>query len=276
MKTKRDIYIVSDSAGDTAFNVAKAALSEFDDLEVNYQRYPFINNSDKVAAVLNKVNENKDNAILFFTIVSPKDAQYVVDFCNTNGICAYDIMSPILSVIAKNTKLSPSHKIGAVHQLDSGYFDMISAVEFALLNDDGQHPAGFKEADVVLLGVSRTSKTPLSLFLANSNIKVANLPLVPKAQIPEELWEVDPKRIVGLTTDLNVLKKIRRQRMIAYGLNPDTVYSDESELKEELDYSEKLYDKLGCLVINTADRSIEETASIIMEKLNLGHFSAKK
>ena len=149
---------------------------------------------------------------------------------------------------------------------------MISAMEFTLTNDDGKNPKGFLDADLVLLGISRTSKTPLSLYLANKNIKVANLPLVPTAKIPDELWKVDPKKIVGLTNDMNVLLKIRRQRMIAYGLDPDTTYSAEDEIQKELDYSNGIYEKLGCPVINTADRSIEETAALIMEQLNINGY----
>jgi len=146
-------------------------------------------------------------------------------------------------------------------------------MEFTVNNDDGKNAKGLLEADLVLLGISRTSKTPLSLYLANKNIKVANLPLVPKAAIPDELWRVNPKKIVGLTNDMNVLTKIRRQRMIAYGLDPDTAYSEEDEIQRELDYSNKIYKELGCPVINVADRSIEETAALIMEQLNINGYT---
>lgn len=273
MKKNQSIYIISDSAGDTAFSTTKAAISQFPDLEVTYHRQPFMTNVQKINEVLETIKKDVD-PILFFTVVSPENTKLIVNFCEDNHIPYHDILNPMISLIEKTTQNTPIHEAGAVHQLDSGYFDMISAVEFALVNDDGKRPAGFLEADIVLLGVSRTSKTPLSLFLANNNIKVANLPLVPKTEIPEELWQVDPKKIVGLTTDLNVLQKIRRQRMIAYGLDPNTTYSDEQELIEELEFSRKLYDKLGCLVINTADRSIEETASIITEELNLAHYNS--
>ncbi|GKQ42655.1 putative pyruvate, phosphate dikinase regulatory protein [Companilactobacillus sp. RD055328] len=271
MKKKQSIYIISDSAGDTAFSTTKAAISQFSDLDVTYHRQSFMTDASKIKSVLETIREDTD-PILFFTIVSPDNTKLIIDFCKENNIAYHDILNPMISVIEQTTQITPNYEAGAVHQLDTGYFDMISAVEFALVNDDGKRPTGFLEADIVLLGVSRTSKTPLALFLANNNIKVANLPLVPKAEVPEELWQVDPKKIVGLTTDLNVLRKIRRQRMIAYGLNPDTTYSDEQELIDELEFSKKLYEKIGCLVINTADRSIEETASIITEKLDLGHY----
>jgi len=120
-----------------------------------------------------------------------------------------------------------------------------------------------------LLGVSRTSKTPLSLFLANKNLKVANLPIVPQAHIPKQIWEVDPNKIVGLTNDPEVLNTIRKERMIAYGLNPDSAYSDIDKIKEELNFAKDLYEKLGCITINVASLSIEETASVILNVLDL-------
>lgn len=271
MTKKQNIYIISDSAGDTAFSVTKAAISQFKDLEVQYHRFPFMTEKTQLLETLDNI-EDKENSILFFTIVSPENTKVIINYCETNNLKYNDILNPLISLIQQKTGITPNYEAGAVHQLDSKYFDMISAVEFALVNDDGKHPAGFKDADVVLLGISRTSKTPLSLFLANQNIKVANLPLVPQAQIPDELWDIDPKKIVGLTTDLNVLTKIRRQRMITYGLDPDTTYSGEDEIVKELEFSNALYKKLDCLVINTADRSIEETASMIMDHLDLGHF----
>lgn len=167
----------------------------------------------------------------------------------------------------------PDQKIGAQHSLNQKYFDRISAMEFAVMYDDGKDPKGFLEADVVLLGVSRTSKTPLSLFLANKNLKVANLPLVPETHIPKEIYEIDPKKIIGLTNDPSVLNEIRRQRMIAYGLNPDTTYSSMDSINKELESAQALYKKLGCYVINVAHRSIEETAALILEHLGIDDYA---
>ena len=136
----------------------------------------------------------------------------------------------------------------------------------AFRKPDG-YPSGFLKADIVLLGVSRTSKTPLSLFLANRGYKVANLPLVPKTHIPDQIYQVDPKKIFGLTNDPSILNNIRRERMISYGLNPDTTYSNMDNIQAELDFAMELYKKLGCPIINVANKSIEETATLIMESL---------
>ena len=193
----------------------------------------------------------------------------VIRFVREHHIQSVDILSPAIESIQKLTGLKPEQKIGAQHKMNQKYFDRISAMEFAVMYDDGKDPKGFLEADVVLLGVSRTSKTPLSLFLANKNLKVANLPLVPDTHIPKEIYQIDPKKIIGLTNDLSVLNEIRRERMISYGLSPDTSYSNTDAIKKELDSAQKLYDKLGCFVINVAHRSIEETAAIIMNHLGV-------
>ena len=173
-----------------------------------------------------------------------------------------------MKVMQAATGLQPEGVPGLVHNLTDTYFDRIAAMEFAVTYDDGKDPAGLLKADIVILGVSRTSKTPLSLFLANRNLRVANLPLSPQTQLPDELWQVDPKRIFGLTNKPSILRKIRQERMISYGLPADSAYSDTEKISEELAYAEKIYKKIGCLVIDVSNKSIEETATLIMESVD--------
>lgn len=267
-KKEVNIVIISDSAGDTAFNNAVAAAAQFPDAQINYRRYPFIINKEKLEETFKEV-ENYPNLIIIYSLAKDEMQIPVIRFVREHHIESVDVLSPAMEAIQKTTGLRPQKKIGAQHKMNQKYFDRISAMEFAVMYDDGKDPKGFLEADVVLLGVSRTSKTPLSLFLANKNLKVANLPLVPDTHIPKEIYKVDPKKIVGLTNDLSVLNEIRRQRMISYGLNPDTTYSNTDAIKAELDSAKKLYDKLGCYVINVAHRSIEETAALILKHLGI-------
>lgn len=270
MSEKQDVFILSDAVGETAERVARAAFTQFPMLDIIYTKFPFVKNDSQLENILKLAKEK--NAVIVHTLVSKETIHTIEDYCQTHDITYYDILNPIIGTFSQISHKEPIRKKGLTHNMDSNYFDMISAMEFTLANDDGKNPKGFFDADLVLLGISRTSKTPLSLYLANKNVKVANLPLVPTAQVPDELWQVDPKKIVGLTNDLNVLMKIRRQRMIAYGLDPDTVYSGKDEIEKELDYSNKIYEKIGCPVINTADRSIEETAALIMERLNINGY----
>ncbi|MDH5099625.1 kinase/pyrophosphorylase [Lactobacillus kefiranofaciens] len=263
-----NIIIISDAAGDTAFNNAAAAAAQFPDAKINYRRYPFITDQKKLNDVFQEI-EKYPNLVIIYSLVKDEMQMPIIKFAREHQIQCVDILSPIVEAIQQITHLKPNQKIGAQHSLNQKYFDRISAMEFAVMYDDGKDPKGFLEADVVLLGVSRTSKTPLSLFLANKNLKVANLPLVPETHIPKEIYEIDPKKIIGLTNDPSVLNEIRRQRMISYGLNPDTAYSNMDSINKELESAQKLYKELGCYVINVAHRSIEETAALILEHLGI-------
>lgn len=217
--------------------------------------------------------EKYPNLVIIYSLVKDEMQMPVIKFAREHNVECVDIFSPVVEAIQQTTHMTPDQKIGAQHSLNQKYFDRISAMEFAVMYDDGKDPKGFLEADVVLLGVSRTSKTPLSLFLANKNLKVANLPLVPETHIPKEIYEIDPKKIIGLTNDPSVLNEIRRQRMIAYGLNPDTTYSNMDSINKELESAQTLYKKLGCYVINVAHRSIEETAALILEHLGIDDYA---
>lgn len=263
-----NIIIISDAAGDTAFNNATAAAAQFPDAKINYRRYPFITDKEKMDSTLDEIRDFP-NLVILYSLVKDELQLPVIRFSRENGVQAVDVLSPCVEAIAQVTRMKPVEQSGAQHKLNAKYFDRISAMEFAVMYDDGKDPKGFLEADVVLLGISRTSKTPLSLFLANKNLKVANLPLVPETHIPKEIYEINPKKIIGLTNDPSVLNEIRRQRMISYGLNPDTAYSNMDSINKELAAAKKLYKELGCYVINVAHRSIEETAALILHHLGI-------
>ncbi|MDF7638971.1 kinase/pyrophosphorylase [Lactobacillus sp. ESL0791] len=267
-KKEINIVIISDSVGDTAYNNAVAAAAQFPDSKINYRRYPFIYNRERLDKTLAEIKDYP-NLVIIYSLVKDEMQIPVIRFARENKVQGVDILSPAVEAIQKVTGTRPAEKIGAQHKVNQKYFDRISAMEFAVMYDDGKNPKGFLEADVVLLGVSRTSKTPLSLFLANKNLKVANLPLVPDTHIPKEIYQIDPQKIIGLTNDPSVLNEIRRQRMISYGLNPDTTYSNMDSINKELAAANELYNKLGCYVINVANRSIEETAALIMRHLGI-------
>lgn len=263
------MYIISDSAGETASKLAQASIAQYEQLDVEIQimKRTFIYEKKDLMIALEEAR--KFNAIVLQTLISEELVQISNEFCNRNNLFTIDALSPIVNEVSRRTGVEPTRLPGALHFLNENYFERINAMEFAVKYDDGKDPRGFLEADILLLGVSRTSKTPLSLFLANKNLKVANLPLIPEAHIPSQIWEVDPKKIVGLTNDPKILNAIREERMRSYGLRPNTAYSDITKIKEELRFADDLYKKIGCLIINVAQRSIEETASIILSELGL-------
>ncbi|APT17827.1 pyruvate, water dikinase regulatory protein [Amylolactobacillus amylophilus] len=271
MSEQVNVVIISDSVGETGFKLMQAASAQFPNTDFTFNRYPFITTMQKLQAVLTE-NQHQDNLLIAHTLLSKELNDEVFRFGRANKVKTIDLITDAINVIGKLTNEKPSGESGAIHHLTQKYFDRISAMEFAVMYDDGKDPKGFLKADVVLLGVSRTSKTPLSLFLANKNLKVANLPLVPQAHIPDEIFKINPTQIIGLTNDPAVLNRIRRERMKAYGLNPDTSYSNMNEINAELKFAQELYDKLGCYVINVANRSIEETAALIMAHLGIDDF----
>lgn len=268
-QAQQDLHfvIISDSVGDTARKVLQAVLAQFPSITVHMYHYPFIRKMKDLEPVLEEAKELK--AFVIHTLVVEDLSEYTDSFCAAEKLPCYNILKDLVRDISETTGQQPIRRAGALHRLDDEYFNRISAIEFAVKYDDGKDPKGFLDADLVLLGVSRTSKTPLSMFLANKNIKVANLPIMPEASVPDEIWQVDPKKIVGLTNDAEVLNNFRKERMIAYGLSPETIYSDMDRIRAELEYAYELYNKLGCIVINVSKRSIEETAAIIMSSIEI-------
>ncbi|MCF1684379.1 kinase/pyrophosphorylase [Tetragenococcus halophilus] len=266
-KQNMTIFVISDSAGETASKLAQATMAQYPTVEFVLFRRTFITTDESLLKALK--DAKKHHAIILHTLINKHLVEITHQFCDKHQLYQFDVLTPPVVEVEKRTGVAPSNEPGAMHHLDKNYFRRIKSMEFAVKYDDGKDPRGFLEADVVLLGVSRTSKTPLSLFLANKNLKVANLPIVPQAHIPKQIWEVDSNKIVGLTNDPEVLNTIRKERMIAYGLNPDSAYSDIDKIKEELNFAKDLYEKLGCITINVASLSIEETASVILNELDL-------
>jgi len=261
------LYVISDSAGDTALKLAHASMAQYPDVDFLLYRRNFVREVEVLERILR--DAYRHNGMIIYTLVSEELSNFARSFSKEHNLYCIDILGPILNEMAIRTGGTPSRELGAQHSLNENYFNRIKAIEFAVQYDDGQDPKGFLSADIVLLGVSRTSKTPLSLYLAQKNLKVANLPLIPQAHIPEELYQVDPKKIVGLTNDPKILNNIRAERMRSYGLDPETAYSNMENIQKELAWANELYDKLNCVVINVAKLSIEETAALILDALHL-------
>jgi hypothetical protein len=259
------IYILSSSIGITAEQLAKASLAQYSTDQFVIHRIKNVVTKELVDEALKEIPT--ENSMIIFTLVFEEVAAYLVEEARKKGIEIFDAMSPVLQALTRLTGEEPKQVPGAYRALNEDYFDRIDAIEFAIRCDDGKDVRGFMEADVVLLGISRTSKTPTSMALAHRNIKVANLPLVPEVLPPDLIYELDPRKIVGLTTDITKLEEIRNERLKALGLSVTSNYAQDERIKQEIEYSDGIYKKLGCLVINTAKRSVDETASLITEHL---------
>lgn len=256
-----EVYVVSDSLGDTAESVAKATVSQFDE-NIDIIRVPFIRHTEQVQRVIDEAAER--GAVVCHTLVS---AELRADFeriAEAKHVKYVDILGPMLNMVGTVSTTRPRMKPGIIHKLDEEYFKKVEAIEFAVKYDDGKNPAGFEKADVVLIGVSRTSKTPLSMYMAHKKFKVANLPLVPEVQLPEEIFHVPPYRIVGLIIDPYKLNTIRSERMKALGFSGTANYTDIDRIEDELSYAKEVMRQLHCPVIDVSNKAIEETATRIM------------
>lgn len=256
-----EVYVVSDSLGDTAESVAKATVSQFDE-NIDIIRVPFIRHTEQIQRVIDEAAER--GAVVCHTLVS---AELRADFeriAEAKHVKYVDILGPMLNMVGTVSTTRPRMKPGIIHKLDEEYFKKVEAIEFAVKYDDGKNPAGFEKADVVLIGVSRTSKTPLSMYMAHKKFKVANLPLVPEVQLPEEIFHVPPYRIVGLIIDPYKLNTIRSERMKALGFSGTANYTDVDRIEDELSYAKEVMRQLHCPVIDVSNKAIEETATRIM------------
>ncbi|WP_281889616.1 pyruvate, water dikinase regulatory protein [Paenibacillus sp. YYML68] len=256
------ITICSDSVGETAEGVVKATIRQFDAHQVTTKRIGHIKNEDEIRSIVEEAA--KRGGFIAYTLVQPELRETMKEEALRLGVRAVDIMGPMMEAFVDTFNDAPKREPGLLHRLDEDYFKRVEAVEFAVKCDDGRDTSSLLKAGLVLVGVSRTSKTPLSIFLAHKGIKVCNLPLVPEVKPPKELFLVPGSRIVGLTMDADKMYKIREERLKAVGLPFGAKYATIERIQEELTYANSLMKQLGCLVINVTDKAIEETAGIIM------------
>ncbi len=262
------VFIVSDSVGETADLVARAAISQFGGQPVEKRRYPMVQDLQDVLDVINSARQQP--TLIVYTIIVPQLREELRRLCDIYGIPSVDIMGPMMDGLTKVLGTAPKLEPGLIHKLDEDYFQRVEAVEFAVKYDDGKDPRGFLKADVILLGVSRSSKTPVSMYLAHRRIKVANLPLVPEVSLPKELFMVPPEKVVGLWVSPEKLHSIREERMKTIGLRSDANYSNLDRILMELQYAEDVFRKVGCATIDVTNKAIEETAVRVLEIVNRG------
>lgn len=257
------VYILSDSIGETAEMVVKAAATQFNSGNMEIRRVPNITDKDILEEIVHQAAEQK--FIIAYTLVVEELALFLEEEAEKVGVVCVDILSPMITAFKSASDIQPRREPGLLRKLDEMYYRRIEAVEFAVRYDDGKDPRGINQADIVLVGVSRTSKTPLSMYLAHKRIKVANIPLVPEVMPPEELFRAERGKVVGLTVKQDYLTPIRTERLKTLGLKGQASYAEPERIMEELDYAQQIMKKLGCPVIDVTNRAVEETASKVLE-----------
>ena len=260
------IFILSDTVGDISEKVIFAVMSQFPNVkEKEIKKYPFLDNLSDLTSVLN--DAKNEQAVVVSTLINHELSEAAKDYTDANNLFFVDYLYPLMKVLSDKLDEKPIYQSSALHALDEQYFDRISAIEFAVKYDDGKNPRGFLKSDIVLLGISRTSKTPLSMYLANHSYKVSNLPLIPEVEVAPEIFEVPSEKIFGLVASPEYIMNVRSERVKIMGLASESTYNNMQRIKQELSYAEELYDKLGATVINMENRSIEETAQQIELRL---------
>jgi [pyruvate, water dikinase]-phosphate phosphotransferase / [pyruvate, water dikinase] kinase len=259
------VYVVSDSVGETAEFVVKAVATQFNGGHVDIRRNSYVEDMDDIEDVITMAKQSY--SIIAYTIVIPSLKEYLDRRAAEEGIMSVDLLNPLMNAFENKFKKEPNNQPGLMRKLDEEYFRKVEAIEFAVKYDDGRDTRGIKKADIVLIGVSRTSKTPLSMYLAHQRFKVANVPLVPEVKPPDELFEVPRKKCVGLIISPDKLNSIRIERLKALGLTSQANYASFERILEELEYAEKIMKRVGCPVINVSNKAVEETASLILDLL---------
>ena len=261
------IFAVSDSIGETASQVAVATASQFKD-DVEVKRIPYVKSFEDVEDVIRQV-EKCEKAMIISTIITVNVREYLTEKAIGKNIFVNNVLGPIINVASTILNKLPDYNPGAMWNTDEEYFKRIEAMEFAMQYDDSKDYRGLKNADVILVGLSRTSKTPLCMYLANKGIKAINIPLVPEVGVPEELFEVDKKKVFGLIINPLQLIEIRKKRLDKFHRIPsDIEYAGDARVLDELEFSDKIIRKIGCKTIDVTQRAIEDTALIIIGALN--------
>ncbi|MCL4156609.1 UNVERIFIED_CONTAM: hypothetical protein GTU68_040739 [Idotea baltica] len=259
------IHMISDSTGETISSALRATVAMFEDVRVNYRRHVMIRTPESLDIALAAIA--REPGLVFHTVVEADLRARLERGCHEIGVIAVPFLDPVLSTLTAHFGKNAAMRPGAQHSVDERYYARVAALDFALAYDDGHLAERLREADVVLIGVSRTSKTPTCVYLAGRGIKAANVPLIPGQDPHEALLALDETGpvVVGLTAKPSRLTQIRQNRMEAISHSGDTDYADLEAIKREVIEARQLMDRLGCPIIDVTRRSIEETAAAIMQ-----------
>lgn len=259
---------MSDSIGETGELVVQAAASQFDAGQIDIRRIPYLSSARDVEEAL--VEAAACKAAVVYTLVRGDLREVLVAKATALALVCVDVMGPIIECLATLTGRPPLHAPGLIRKMDDAYYSKVEAVEFAVKYDDGKQPWGLTKADIVIIGVSRTSKTPLCMYLAHKGIKAANVPLVPEVPVPEDLMTVPPHKVIGLTINPALLYEVRRERLKVLGLAEGVDYASLERIYRELDYAQRIMHKIGCSIVDVTNKAVEETAAKILEYYRKG------
>lgn len=266
MEHQHQIFVVSDSTGETAERVVRAALLQFPHHRVRVRLFTRVRDREAVTDVLRKANEA--GAMVVFTLVSTELRETFHQVAQEEKVESVDVIGQLIHKVAGYVDATPLNQPSATMPLSEEYFRRVEAIEFAVKSDDGKEPRNLRKADLVLVGVSRTSKTPLSTYLAGRGYRVANMPLVLGVPPPPELDEIPAEKVVCVTIGIDQLLEIRKARLMQLGMPTDTSYGLREHVRAELEFAQEIFAAHpGWMTIDVSGRAIEETATIILEAM---------
>jgi regulator of PEP synthase PpsR (kinase-PPPase family) len=259
------LHLVSDATGETLITVARAAAAQYTKLSPVEHLHPMVRNRNQLERVLDEVTDSP--GIVLYTLLEEELVELLEAKCRQLGLPCLSILGPVLRLFQSYLGPETSHRAGAQHTLNAEYFRRIDALNYTMLHDDGQHIDNLEAADVVLVGVSRTSKTPTSIYLANRGVKTANVPLVPGMVVPTQLEALKGPLVVGLFASPERIVQIRQNRLLALRAQADAQYTDKQAVTEEVAFSRRLCTRHSWPLIDVTRRSIEETAAAVLKLL---------
>ena len=260
------LHLLSDSTGETLEVIVKACLAQFDEVDVVRHFWPMVRSEGHLDRVLDDIERRP--GLVLYTLVNSTIRRELEQKCRRRGIRAVSALDPVLDALSVVLGKQAAARPGRQHAMDAAYFARVDAIQFTIAHDDGVGADNWEEADIILTGASRTSKTPTSIYLANRGYKVANVPLVPEAPPPASLYGLQHPLVVGLTTNPERLIQVRRNRLLALNQVPETDYVDAESVKGELAFARRLFADNDWPVIDVTRRSIEETAFAIVQLCN--------
>jgi regulator of PEP synthase PpsR (kinase-PPPase family) len=257
------LHMISDSTGETIITVARAVAAQYANVTPVEHVYPLVRSQKQLDRVLAEIEEAP--GIVLFTLLEKDLVERLQAKCQEINIPSLSIIDPVMQLFQAYLGTQTSRRVGAQHTLNADYFKRIDALNYSMMHDDGQHVEGLEEADVVLVGVSRTSKTPTSIYLANRGVRTANVPLVPGIPIPHQLETLKKPLVVSLHATPERLIQVRQNRLLGIGRTGDDSYTDRQAVAEEVAFARRLSAKYDWALLDVTRRSIEETAAAIMK-----------
>ena len=264
MKNTHQVYLISDSTGETLDRIFMALKAQFSNFNYELNQFSFTRTENQISTIL-KDAKNKDSPIILYTVVNSKLAKFLSEEANKKQIPCFGVLGDLILNFSKILNQKATHQPSAQHVLDEDYYKRIEAIQFTMNHDDGNNTENILESDIILIGVSRTSKTPTSIYLANKGLKTSNIPLVNDMSIPKEVIKSSTICIIGLTTEAERLYDIRRNRLNSLKENETSDYTSLEKIRDEIDQSRKIFKQNKWPIIDVTRKSVEETAASIIK-----------